>query len=53
MAERIRELYQATFNMPYAQAAYLSAAWCTGTDIAKTGEKQAAWCVSPGVVKAA
>jgi len=33
--ERMRELYETTFNVPYAQAAGLVAAWCTGTGIAK------------------
>jgi hypothetical protein len=51
-AERIRELYQATFNVPYAQAADLPAAWCIGPDIARAGDTQTAWCVVPGIAKA-
>ena len=50
--ERIRELYQATFKVPYAGAADLPAAWCTGTDVAKAGDTQTAWCVVPGIAKA-
>ena len=51
--ERMRELYQATFNLPYAGAADLPAAWCVGTGIVKAGDTQTAWCVGTGIVKAA
>lgn len=40
--ERIRELYQATFNLPYAQEADVHPAWCVGPDIAKAATTQAA-----------
>jgi hypothetical protein len=51
--ERIRELYEATFKVPYARAADLPAAWCFGPDIARASATQTAWCGSPGVVKTA
>ena len=50
-AERICELYQATFKVPYAGAAELPAAWCVSPGIAKAGATQTAWCGSPGFVK--
>ena len=52
-AERIRELYQATFKVPYARATDLPATWCIGTDIAKAGDTQAAWCTGTHIVKTA
>jgi hypothetical protein len=50
--ERIRELYQATFNVPYAPAADLPAAWCIGTEIAKASDTQTAWCTGTDIAKA-
>jgi hypothetical protein len=50
--ERIRELYQATFNLPYAQAADPCAAWCVGPDIARASDTQTAWCVGPSIASA-
>jgi hypothetical protein len=50
--ERIRELYQATFKVPYARAADLPAAWCFGPDIARASATQTAWCAGPDIAKA-
>jgi hypothetical protein len=50
--ERMRELYQATFNVPYAQAGDTQTAWCTGTGIAEAGDMQTAWCTGTGIAKA-
>lgn len=36
--ERMRELYEATFKLPYAQAAARPAAWCFGPDIARASD---------------
>jgi hypothetical protein len=40
--QRMRELYQATFNLPHAQAADLPAAWCVVPGIVKAGDAQTA-----------
>ena len=49
--ERMRELYQSTFNVAYPQAADHPAAWCIGPDIARADAAQIAGCFGPGSVK--
>jgi hypothetical protein len=51
--ERMRELYESTFGVPYARAAEVPAAWCVVPGIVKAADVQTAWCVVPGIVKAA
>jgi hypothetical protein len=49
--ERMRELYESTFQVSQAEAA-AAVAWCVSPGAAKENGDQTAWCVVPGVVKA-
>jgi hypothetical protein len=53
--ERMRELYESTFGVPYAQVADVQAAYCigTGTVMLKAADVQTAWCTGTGNIKAA
>jgi hypothetical protein len=46
--ERMRELYESTFNVPYTRAAEVPGAWCLGTTRVEVADVQTAWCVVPG-----
>ena len=72
--ERMRELYESTFGLSYvrplrtdgvpeaadvqtasdfALGRAANSAWCVSPGIVKAADVQSAWCVSPGIVKAA
>jgi hypothetical protein len=51
--ERMRELYESTFGVPYARAAEVPAAYCLGPGVVKAADGQTAWCTGTGIVKAA
>ncbi|MEN3276023.1 MAG: hypothetical protein V7631_1813 [Massilia sp.] len=54
--ERMREVYESTFGVPYAQAADALTAWCVGPSGFKAADVQAAWCMGTsgtGIGKAA
>ena len=46
--ERMRELYESTFNVPYTQAAEVPGAWCLGTTQVEVADARTAWCLVPG-----
>ena len=46
--ERMRELYESTFNVPYTRAAEVPGAWCLGTTRVEVADVQTAWCLVPG-----
>ena len=72
--ERMRELYESTFGLSYvrplrtdgvpeaadvqtasdcAMTQAANSAWCVSPGISKAADVRSAWCVSPGIVKAA
>ena len=71
--ERMRELYESTFGVSYvrpprddgtieaadvqtacsAMSQAANSAWCMGPGVVKAADIQTAWCMGPGVVKAA
>ena len=51
--ERMRELYESTFHVPFGRAAEISSAWCTGTTDLKAADAQTAWCIGLGAPQAA